>query len=369
MQVTVTLGGFAALGSRHPREGGDLHQHALHTAFSHALDRLGPFGPAPHLAVALSGGADSMACALLAHAWVTARSGRLTTLTVDHALRPESRQEAEQVAAWMQERNIPHYILTPPQSDASNNLQENARQRRYDALAGWCRGNDVLHCLVAHTASDQRETVAHNLARGDTADGASGMAALRNHHGIRFLRPMLHLERDALEKFLHAHAACWVEDPSNRNTDFARVRTRRMLRQDTARRDELTAMTRHEGPARALRDNALAHAAARLVTLHPAGHAELSLAGWKALEPELAAQLLADLLRTVGMRPNRPRKADTLRLCDALRSDFKRRTLHHCDIRTKGDTLHIRRDAAHDSGPFTPLKPLAATPFWWLNQG
>lgn len=340
--------------------------------FSHSLAALGPFGAAPHLAVALSGGADSMALALLADAWARAQGGRITTLTVDHALRPESRAEAEQVGAWMHARGIAHHILTPAHTPHSNNLQEAARQWRYDALADWCRAHDVLHCLIAHHADDQRETVAHNLARGTTADGTSGMACARNYRGIRLLRPLLGVEKEMLTDYLHTQAAEWIEDPSNSNLKFARVRTRDALAADSAKRAELTTLARREGQARAARDTALAHAAASLVTLHPEGRAELPLAGWLALPPALASQLLADLLTTLGDRTERPRRADTERLCAALHQPFRRRTLHGCLIALKRGALHVTREHPLDKPTakphITPAKPLAAAPFWWFNQ-
>ena len=62
---------------------------ALITAFTLAMDRLGPFEPSPELAVAVSGGADSMALALLAQDWVRRRGGTIVALIVDHGLRAE----------------------------------------------------------------------------------------------------------------------------------------------------------------------------------------------------------------------------------------------------------------------------------------
>lgn len=329
------------------------------------LTPLGPFSPTPHLAVAVSGGADSMACALLADQWARARGGSITALTVDHGLRPESQAEAHRVAQWMRARGIAHHILTPPRTDASNNLQEEARTRRYTALAEWCRTNEVLHCLIAHNAGDQRETIAHNIARGATADGASGMSAVRNYHGIRFLRPLLTVEKAALKNFLHSRAAGWIEDPSNTNTKFARVRTRTMLQQNDAQAQELSQRARHEGTARHTRDNHLAALAAHHVMLHPAGYAELPWKAWAHLEPTLATQLLADLLTTISGNTTRPRASDTARLHAALHTDTKRRTLHGCEITRRHDTLRIARETARTATP-TPLRGHGT--LYWDNR-
>jgi tRNA(Ile)-lysidine synthase len=321
------------------------------------------------LAIALSGGADSMALALLADDFVRTRGGHIVTLTVDHGLRPESRAEAEQVAAWMAARGIAHHILTPPHLDHHKNMQESARTRRYDALADWCRAHDVLHCLLAHHAGDQAETVALMRARGDTADGASGMSALRNYRGVRFLRPLLGFEKEDLKKYLHAHAMTWVEDPSNQNPKFARVRMRGNLSANATERAALLTTARVEGEARTARDNALAEAAARLVVFHPTGRAELPIDSWRALPPALASQLIADLLTTIGGHTHRPRAHETVRLCAALhQAPSLRRTLHRCLLTVKGGVLSITREPAHAHECFAPAKPLAAAPFWWLND-
>lgn len=305
------------------------------------------------LAIALSGGADSMALTLLADQWARAHGGRIVALTVDHGLRPESRREAEKVAAWMRERDITHRILTPPPSDSSSNVQENARQRRYDALADFCREHDILHCLLAHHAGDQRETVELHTTRGSTADGGTGMAAVRNYCGVRFLRPLLTSERTELEDFLCRNGSDWVRDPSNENTAFARVRTRAALAEDKTSHTARDAQAASEAVARIMRDEALAEAAAHCVTLHPLGFVQIDYAAWHALEPTLGAQLLADCLRTIGGHTRRPRRHETEWLATALREPFHKRTLHHCEIAVSDGHIHIARELARVEAPLT----------------
>src|SRR5262249_35293258 len=82
-----------------------------HHEFSHLMAPLAPFECAPRIAVAVSGGADSMALALLASDWVAAHNGSLIALTVDHGLRSESAAEAGQVGRWLAGRGIEHRIL------------------------------------------------------------------------------------------------------------------------------------------------------------------------------------------------------------------------------------------------------------------
>jgi tRNA(Ile)-lysidine synthase len=294
-----------------------------------------------------------MALTVLMQQWVQTHGGSLVALTVDHRLRPESTDEAAQVARWMAARGIAHHTLTPPHDVASNNLQEAARTWRYDALAAFCTTHGILDCVVAHHAGDNRETAVLQAARGDTADGGAGMRAVRNYRGVRFLRPLLTVERAALEELLRAEHIAWIDDLSNRDPRFARVRSRTSLAGDDALRRTLDASLAQEAAERAARDATLAAAAMRLVTFHPLGFAEFSAAAWRALEPRLASQLLADCLTTIGGQEHRPRAADTARLSAALAAPMRKQTLHRCEITLRGDRVRIAREAARVAPPLT----------------
>src|SRR5579859_3556454 len=119
------------------------------------LDRLGPFERSPRLAVAVSGGADSMALAQLAHAWARRRGGGITALTVDHRLRPESAREAQQVGVWLAARGISQETLVWDGPHSTGDIQAAARAARYRLLEAWCGEHGVLHLLTAHHREDR----------------------------------------------------------------------------------------------------------------------------------------------------------------------------------------------------------------------
>src|ERR1700734_2547842 len=95
--------------------------------FRRLMAAVGPFERRPAFAVAVSGGADSMALALLADRWARACGGTLTALTVDHRLRPESREEAAEVGRWLAERGIAHRVLAWADARGGADLQARAR--------------------------------------------------------------------------------------------------------------------------------------------------------------------------------------------------------------------------------------------------
>ena len=122
------------------------------TEFAGRLEPLGPFEPSPHLAVAVSGGPDSMALALLATTWVSERGGTVLALIVDHRIRPQPTPEAATVAERLTARNIPSGILTLSGLHPGPALAQRARQARYHALATACREAGILHLLLGHHA-------------------------------------------------------------------------------------------------------------------------------------------------------------------------------------------------------------------------
>ena len=124
---------------------------------------------------------------------------------------------------------IPHEILTIGALAGPGNLSAKARNARYDALSGWAQRHDLSAVLLGHTMDDQAETVLMRLARGSGVEGLSGMAAEMDWGGVRYLRPVLTARRDALRAWLQAQGIAWVEDPTNQDDGYDRVKARQAL--------------------------------------------------------------------------------------------------------------------------------------------
>jgi tRNA(Ile)-lysidine synthase len=197
-------------------------------AFADLMAPLEPFGDRPHLAVGVSGGADSLALALLARDWAAGRGGRLTALTVNHGLRPEAGDEARAVAAWMEAVGIAHDILTWTGPRPVAGLQAAAREARLSLQEDWCRRNGVVDLMLAHHLDDQAETVLQRLGKGSGPDGLCGMAPVSYRRAVRVLRPLLSVPGDRTRATLEARGHPWIEDPSNDDATYQRVRLRRL---------------------------------------------------------------------------------------------------------------------------------------------
>ena len=152
---------------------------------------LGPFEPAPRLAAGVSGGADSMALALLADAWARERGGSLLALIVDHGLRATSAAEAAETAARLGGRGIAARVLTIAGLAQGPALAERARTARFHALIAACAAEGILHLLLGHHAADQAETVLIRALGGSGPAGMAGMASLVETPMVRILRPLL----------------------------------------------------------------------------------------------------------------------------------------------------------------------------------
>lgn len=299
---------------------------------------LGPFESAPHLAVGLSGGADSLALVLLAARWARARGGTATALTVDHGLRPEAALEAAHVGRWMAGRGIAHVVLRGVARLPSRNIQAEARSLRHALLRGWCRDQGCLHLLLAHNLEDQAETLLLRLARGSGAGGLAGMAAVAWTPEVRILRPLLGVPRAALEAFLKDQGQGWVCDPSNDDSAYGRVRMRRLLpalAAEGADAPRLADTARRLGATRQVLDDAVGALMATAVAPHPAGFAWIDSVAFRGAPQEIGLRGLRTVVAAVGGRPFGPR-ADRAAAALGVLGDTAA-TLGGCRLLPEGD--------------------------------
>ena len=188
-------------------------------------------GPAPGdgVAVAVSGGADSLALLHALRVLAGPREWRLAVLTVDHGLRPGSAADAAFVADHTKALGLPARVLTLVPADLEAHRAAGpegaARAARYAAL--WPAA-DALGChwlATGHTLDDQAETVLLQLLRGAGPDGLAGMSVRSG----RLLRPLLDVRRAQTRACCVAAGLPWREDPTNATDAPLRNRVRRRL--------------------------------------------------------------------------------------------------------------------------------------------
>ncbi|MEL7025859.1 MAG: tRNA lysidine(34) synthetase TilS [Pseudomonadota bacterium] len=294
------------------------------------------------LGVAVSGGSDSLG---LLHLLDGCHHGHLHVVTVDHGLRPTSAGEALHVARITEALGHSHTTLTWGGWDGKGNLQDQARRTRYSMMADWGRTLRLDAIALGHTMDDQAETFLMRLGREAGVDGLAPMAGQFERHGVTFIRPLLFCRREALRDVLAENGVTWVEDPSNDDDTFDRVRARRALAALgpfglTA--DKISNAASHLGAAR----DALDVYAARLVRAHvksAAGDLIFDRTAFQSEPHETRRRLLASALRFIASAPYPPRRAA---LDDALAAVVERRntTLHGCRVLVSDMTLRITRE-------------------------
>lgn len=333
--------------------------------FAGLMARFGPFEPGARLAVAVSGGADSMALAVLLHGWAQGRGGSALALTVDHGLRRGSGAEAALVGGRLADLGLEHRILRWRGPKPTANVQAEARRARYDLLRDCCARQGILHLALAHHLDDQAETLLLRLGRGSGLDGLAAMSPLVEWPELRLLRPLLGVPRARLEATLGRRGVPWIEDPTNQDTAHARVRLRRLmpaLAAEGLSAGRLAAAAGHLGRARAALEIEVARALARAATAHPAGFVWLDAGPLAAAPEEVGLRALARLLTTVGGAAYAPRFERLRRLYGRILAGLDRgTTLGGCRLLPRAGQVLVVREAAAVRA--VPTRPGARV--WW----
>ncbi|SLN62415.1 tRNA(Ile)-lysidine synthase [Pseudoruegeria aquimaris] len=294
------------------------------------------------LGIAVSGGGDSVA--LLHGLAEHFPAARLHVVTVDHGLRAASAQEAAGVAALCARLGLPHRVLRWQGWDGQGNLQDAARRARRRLIADWARTEGLSAVALGHTRDDQAETLLMRLERGSGVDGLAAMAPESRSDGITWLRPLLAVGRADLRRYLAAIGADWVEDPSNEDTRFARVRARHAIATLGLRAERLAETAQAMARARAALAH-LAHETAQRIARVQGGDVLFDAAGLAVSPEETRLRLLAHALCWVSSAEYRPRLQALQAAHEAARQG-RRRTLHGCLLLPEGPRLRICREPA-----------------------
>lgn len=330
--------------------------------FADAMTALFRTGPPARIGLAVSGGGDSMALLSLGQRWAARETCVLEVATVDHRLRPEARAEAAMVADRAAALGLAHRTLVwADPHGAGGNLSDRARRARYGLLRDWAARRGLDAVLLGHTLDDQAETLLMRLARGSGVDGLSAMADVarqgegiaiategaRNGGSITFLRPLLGFDRQTLRDHLTARGWSWVDDPSNDDPAYDRVKARRALAAlaplgiDAA---GLAATAARMARARTGLE-ARARQAARDLMRVDRGCVRIAAPGLWALDEETRFRLLARALMWVAGQRYRPRLAALERLAEAA-AQGRDGVLHGARLLVRGDAVFVHRELA-----------------------
>lgn len=212
--------------------------------------------PGSKVALAVSGGGDSIAMMHAVYRWAQYHNVELSVFTVDHRLRSESADEAKFVGRICKDLSLPHEILTWNTPKASQN---SARLARHRLLANATRRIGAKYLLLGHTLDDATETQIMRLTRKPTPKKTIGPMPISvspvwpEGRGILIMRPLQLLTRKLLRDWLRSNGLEWIDDPSNESDLYERPRIRKALQNDlSVRKDDtiraLQSRARAEAP-------------------------------------------------------------------------------------------------------------------------
>ena len=309
--------------------------------------------PEDNIALAVSGGADSLALLVLFAEWRRRNTwpGKARVIVVDHGLRPESAEEATFVQSAAAQQGLNCKVLRWSGDKPRRNLQEEARLARYRLISNYMNEAGASVLLLGHHLDDQAETLLDRLTRGSGVFGLSAMASEERHGpaGLHLKRPLLSVPKQRLEASLRARGLSWCEDPSNLDERYKRVRLRRMaarLEEEGLSADRLAQTATHMRRAREALEAVLLKIYAQCVDESPAGPLRIACRAYRDTPEELRLRLLTLLIaratgRHVRQRLTKLQAVDGLILEEGDRAA----SLSGARFMSEGDRLYCWREA------------------------
>lgn len=338
--------------------------------FAAALDAAGGWEEGPRLAVALSGGPDSLALALLARDWAAARGGDVVALILDHGLRPAARIEAALAEAWASAAGLATQRLALP--PGQRRTAAALREARHAALARAAGGAGALHLLLGHHLADQAETVLiRALGRSGDA-GLAAMAPVRVTAAVRLIRPLLGVPSAAIRAVLLARGQPWIADPSNDGPGL-RATLRRAMADRAGEGAQLRALAdaaaAHAAAAAPGREAAIAMLAA--AAFLPAGGGIALNRDRLAAAPAAVRQAaLGIVLRAVSGRVLPPNARALARLAAAIVSGRRAMTLRGCVVVPRGAAWVVTAEPPRRTpGPVAAVAEMPPVVYAALPEG
>lgn len=282
---------------------------------------------------------------------------QMIVATVDHGMRARSAEDARFVACAAADAGFRHQVLTWKDVKPTRAVQEAAREARYRLLADFasCTAETPSAVVTAHHRDDQAETLLMRLARGSGLDGLSAMAPrapIARGSAVTLLRPLLGVPKERLVATLRARGRRWVEDPSNEDTTFERVRLRRAraaLAEIGLDNERLALSATRLRRARKALQAAAAELLAATADLHGGAYASLERPRFEAAPEELRLRVLACLVHATGGAAPRPRLVELEDLLDRLSGPGARGgTLGGCIITATAREIAIFREPGRE---------------------
>lgn len=318
----------------------------LYEKFEYNINNLiGNFGLSK-IAVAVSGGSDSVALLYLANIWAEKNNIELFVISVDHNLREQSKQETDYIQNISNSLNRKHYSLSFEHQNNFSNLQERAREGRYDLMTNLCLELDILVLLTAHHEDDYVENFCLRLERNSGIFGLSS-SNINWYNNIQIIRSLYNIPKSELIEYLVSRNIKWFEDESNSSDKYRR----NVIRQKLAKEEDYIkdAIISQQLKTDKLIENEfkpqLISAIAEAVKIFEYGFAFLDLVKFDKFSNEVKVQLINFLLIIISGQSKAARfySVEPILKLVTQNVNFKN-TLHGCVIKRIQNELLIYRE-------------------------
>ncbi len=267
--------------------------------------------PPKRIAVAVSGGVDSLALTLLLRDFCVANNIELFAVTVDHKMRKASSTEALALYKILYKSKITHEILTINKKDLPKvNIEASLREARYDLLYDFCIVNKIEHLFLGHHIGDIAENFLIRLFRGSQLDGLSVMQEVSGFKKIKLCRPLLDVQKTELKKYLEARKIKWFEDETNDDEKFLRNKIRKFFEQFE---DKDLIQKRIKSASETIKeskdfiDETMLREASDCLAFEQEGSFLIDVKKYQKISPKIALKILSLVLIEASGKPYKPR--------------------------------------------------------------
>tara|TARA_B100000686_G_scaffold327034_1_gene385510 strand:+ start:6278 stop:7567 length:1290 start_codon:yes stop_codon:yes gene_type:complete len=267
------------------------------------------------IAIGISGGPDSLSLAILLNIYKKKYSLNLLSFTVDHQLRPESKEEAKHVKTLMKKLSIEHKTLLWEKPHHKNNILELARIARYNIINQACNKYKVNLLMLGHHQNDQIETF---IIRLEAKSGLDGLACMKdktkiitNYGTLNILRPLLKFKKQELIDICKSKNVRWINDPTNFDLNYKRTIARKIIANSDLYKD-FNSSIRAYNKLKQNMDKILHNNIKKNILFHHIGMCEIEEDYFKKLPSLFKEKILNSLIKIIGGKIY-PRKNSTLK--------------------------------------------------------
>ena len=196
------------------------------------LNKKNLFESNPFIAVAVSGGSDSIALVFLLKNWIRKNKGKLIALIIDHQIRESSFKEASFVKKYLNNNNIQSLILKVLKKNVLKGKMIQARENRFLKIINYCKKNKIFHLFIGHHCDDNVETFMLRKIAGSNFEGLNCMQEKTIYNDVQIIRPLLKFTKKQILDYNKKMNLVYVNDPSNNDEKYSRVVVRNFIKKN-----------------------------------------------------------------------------------------------------------------------------------------